>query len=127
LAIGANCGVGAPDILVTLLELAGAPYPLVAKGNCGVPSFRGTEIVYSGTPELMARYARLAAAAGARIIGGCCGTSAEHLAAMRQALAADVPGEPPTRERIVAEVGPLTNAAPSVLAPTRGRRARGRG
>ena len=52
LAIGANCGVGASDILVTLLEMAGAngAHRFISKGNCGVPQFRGAEIVYSGTP-----------------------------------------------------------------------------
>ena len=58
----------------------------VSKGNCGIPEFRGAEIHYSGTPELMARYVQLAVDAGARIVGGCCGTTPEHLAAMRVAL-----------------------------------------
>ena len=113
LAIGANCGVGAPDILVTLLQMQGAPHALITKGNCGVPHFEGTEAVYSGTPELMATYARLAIDAGARIIGGCCGTSPEHLAAMRTAIDEHTPGEPPTIDIIVQQVGTLTNAVPS--------------
>ena len=92
-AIGANCGVGAPDILVSVLAMTEtSPYPVVSKGNCGVPQFQGAEIVYSGTPELMARYAVLAADAGARIVGGCCGTTPEHLAAMRAALDAACAG-----------------------------------
>ena len=114
LAIGANCGVGAPDILVTLLEMRGAPYALVNKGNCGIPHFEGTECVYSGTPELMAKYASLAIDAGARIIGGCCGTTPQHLAAMRAAIDHHAAGEPPTIEAIVEKIGPLTNAAPSM-------------
>ena len=80
----------------------------VSKGNCGVPEFRGAEIHYSGTPELMARYVGLAVDAGARIVGGCCGTSPEHLAAMRIALdaaledrALDGPGPRPTIASIV--------------------------
>lgn len=124
LACGANCGVGASDILVTLLEMDGAPFPLVSKGNCGVPQFVGTEIVYSGTPELMARYAALAVAAGARIVGGCCGTSPEHLASMRAAIDAATPGTRPTVETIVEQVGPLTNSAPTENAERRGRRSR---
>src|SRR5579863_6987465 len=96
LAMGANCGVGAPDILVSLSQMRESPFPLVSKGNCGVPHFEGTEAVYSGTPELMASYARLAIDAGARIIGGCCGTSPEHLAAMRAAIDAHQRGEHPT-------------------------------
>jgi methionine synthase I (cobalamin-dependent) len=124
LAIGANCGVGASDILVSLLEMREAPYALVSKGNCGVPHFEGTEVVYSGTPELMANYARLAVDAGARIIGGCCGTTPEHLAAMRAAIDTHVPGAPPSIDEIVGKIGPLTNAAPTENAKRRPRRSR---
>jgi 5-methyltetrahydrofolate--homocysteine methyltransferase len=114
LAYGANCGVGAPDILVSLLEMTAADPNAVTicKGNCGVPRFEGTEIVYSGTPELMSRYAALAVDAGARVIGGCCGTTPEHLAAMRSAIDRHVAGARPDQARIVVDVGPLTNAAP---------------
>lgn len=114
LAFGANCGVGASDILVTVLSICGGPHgAVISKGNCGIPQFQGTEIVYSGTPELMADYAQMAADAGARIVGGCCGTSPEHLARMRRALDTRVPGAPPTMSDIVDRIGPLTNAAPS--------------
>jgi methionine synthase I (cobalamin-dependent) len=113
LAQGANCGVGAPDILVTVLEMQGATVPIISKGNCGVPQFQGTEIVYSGTPELMGRYAAMAVDAGAQIIGGCCGTTPSHLAAMRAALDAHTPGDRPSLDQIVEAVGPLTNSAPS--------------
>lgn len=126
LAQGANCGVGAPDILVTVLEMANASVPIVSKGNCGVPQFVGTEIVYSGTPELMGKYAALAVDAGARIVGGCCGTSPEHLASMRHAIDAHTKGERPTVEQIVEAVGPLTNSAPSAGGgERRSRRSRG--
>ena len=121
LAIGANCGVGAPDILVTLLAMQNATHSLVVKGNCGIPHFQGTECVYSGTPEQMAKYATLAIDAGARIVGGCCGTTPDHVAAMRAAIDSHVRGQPPTIESVVREVGPLTNAAPSanIVRPTR--------
>ena len=100
-AYGANCGVGAPDILASLLEMTAVDPEATAicKGNCGVPRFEGTEIVYSGTPELMGRYAALAVDAGARIIGGCCGTTPDHLAAMRAAIDAPRRGERPTSPR----------------------------
>lgn len=114
LAIGANCGVGASDILVSISEMHDFVIPVVSKGNCGIPKFEGTTITYSGTPELMARYAVMAADVGARIVGGCCGTSPEHLAAIRQALESRVPRSAPDLEQIVAEIGPLTNQAPSV-------------
>jgi len=114
LAIGANCGVGASDILVTLLAMQNATHTLVVKGNCGVPHILGTECVYSGTPEQMARYATLAIDAGARIVGGCCGTTPAHVAAMRAAIDAHVRGERPTMETVVRELGPLTNSPPTV-------------
>jgi len=110
-AVGANCGVGASDILASLLDMAEARPDaiMVVKGNCGIPEFRGTEIHYSGTPELMADYARLAVDAGARIVGGCCGTTCDHLAAMRAALDDNQPGERPAVDEIVARIGPLRN------------------
>jgi len=125
LAMGANCGVGASDILVTLLEMDGTPHPLVSKGNCGVPHFVGTEIVYTGTPELMAKYATMAIDAGASIVGGCCGTSPEHLASMRAAIDNYAPGDRPTMEAIVEHIGPLTNSAPAQTAGRSTRRSRG--
>jgi 5-methyltetrahydrofolate--homocysteine methyltransferase len=136
LATGANCGVGASDILVSLLAMTeqDAETAFVSKGNCGIPEFRGAEIHYSGTPELMARYVGLAVDAGARIVGGCCGTSPDHLAAMRIALdaaledrALDGPGPRPTLESIVDTIGPLANAAPQRNAAPRARRTSRRG
>lgn len=125
LAMGANCGVGASDILVSVLEMGACGHPIVSKGNCGVPKFEGTEIVYSGTPELMHRYAALAADAGARIVGGCCGTSPEHLAAMRRSLDERVTGPRPSHDEIVDKIGPLANSAPTADAPG-GRKRRSR-
>jgi 5-methyltetrahydrofolate--homocysteine methyltransferase len=111
IAVGANCGVGAADILSSLLDMTAADPDAITivKGNCGIPEFRGAEIYYSGTPPLMAEYARLARDAGARIIGGCCGTSCEHLAAMRSALDDYTPRPRPTIEEIVDKIGPLRN------------------
>jgi 5-methyltetrahydrofolate--homocysteine methyltransferase len=123
LAMGANCGVGASDIIVSALSMVDTCGGLhvVTKGNCGVPQFHGTEIVYSGTPELMGRYAVLAADAGVRIVGGCCGTSADHLAHMRQALDSRVAGARPSIDQVIAEIGPLTNSVPGGPARTRER------
>ena len=75
-------------------------------------------MVYTGTPELMADYARLAVDAGARIIGGCCGTSYAHLAAMRQALDGYEKGTRPSVEEVVARIGPLVS--PPAAAPAEG-------
>ena len=131
-AVGANCGVGASDILSSLLDMSEARPDaiMVVKGNCGIPEFRGTEIHYSGTPELMADYARLAVDAGARIVGGCCGTSCDHLVAMRAALDTHLKGSRPSVEDIVERIGPLRNkqasesGGDSGRSPRRSRRAR---
>ena len=106
LGMGSNCGVGASDILVSLLYMNEHGRPdidptFILKGNCGIPKFVGTEAVYTGTPELMANYARLAIAGGARIIGGCCGTSPDHLAAMRVAIDGYEAQPRPTVEEII--------------------------
>jgi 5-methyltetrahydrofolate--homocysteine methyltransferase len=111
LGVGANCGVGASDILASLLDMTEAKpeATVIVKGNCGIPEFRGTEIHYSGTPELMADYVRLAVDGGAKIIGGCCGTSFQHLAAMRKALDVHTRADRPTVAAIVERIGPMRN------------------
>lgn len=111
LAVGANCGVGASDILASLLDMSAAKpeATIIVKGNCGIPEFRGTDIHYSGTPELMSDYVRLAVDSGAKIVGGCCGTSFQHLAAMRKALDDHKKAARPTIETIVERIGPLRN------------------
>ena len=112
-AIGANCGVGASDLLLAIQQIRHAGGVVIAKSNCGVPRFEGTEIVYSGDPAVMAKYAALAVDSGARIIGGCCGTSPEHLAEMKRALDAHDPRPPPSLDEIVTTVGPLANPVPT--------------
>ena len=82
---------------------------VIVKGNCGIPEFRGAEIHYSGTPELMSEYTRLAIDSGARIIGGCCGTSYVHLAAMRVAIDGHKKRARPTVEEVVGKIGPMRN------------------
>lgn len=130
LGVGANCGVGASDILASLLDMSAAKpeATIIVKGNCGIPEFRGTEIHYSGTPELMADYVRLAVDGGARIVGGCCGTSFQHLAAMRKALDEHAQTSRPSVEDVVARIGPLRNkqAAESGAVEGEGRRERRR-
>jgi 5-methyltetrahydrofolate--homocysteine methyltransferase len=126
-AIGANCGVGASDLLVAIQQIDPGDGVLIAKSNCGVPRFEGTDIVYSGDPALMSRYATLAVDSGARIIGGCCGTSPEHLAEMKRALDSHVPGPAPSVDQIVATVGPLANppVEPGARSERRSSRRRG--
>ncbi len=113
LAFGANCGVGASDLLRTVLgfETAGTSRPIIAKGNAGIPKYHEGHIHYDGTPELMAEYAVLARDAGVRIIGGCCGTMPEHLKAMRNALETRPRGERPTVEAIQAKLGAFSSTS----------------
>ncbi len=119
LATGANCGVGASDILVTVMNMDTSNHSVISKGNCGIPEVKGAEVVYSGTPDLMERYGRLAVHAGARVIGGCCGTSPEHLAAIRRGIdlgvqeLADGVTCDVTFDMIVSEIGKLSHQPPS--------------
>lgn len=122
LAIGANCGVGASDVLISVSEMKNFQNLIVSKGNCGIPKFHGTTISYSGTPELMRDYATLAADAGVRIVGGCCGTTPIHVAAMRDGLDHRTPGLPPTPEDVITKIGPLINSVPSDKSCGRKRR-----
>ena len=87
-AIGGNCGNGPEEILGVLQKMhAAAPeVVLVAKANAGVPTLVQGRAVYGATPEMMGDYARAAAGLGARIIGGCCGSTPAHLRAMAEAL-----------------------------------------
>ncbi len=127
-AIGANCGVGASDLLLAIQQMRRDDLTIIAKSNCGVPQFRGAEIEYSGNPTLMGEYATLAVDSGAQIVGGCCGTSPEHLAEMRRKLDGHVRGDIPHLDRIVEAVGPLTNTVATDAAddrsPARRRRRR---
>jgi 5-methyltetrahydrofolate--homocysteine methyltransferase len=113
LAFGANCGVGASDLMRTVLGFAstGTERPLIAKGNAGIPKYHDGHIHYDGTPELMAEYAVLARDAGVRIIGGCCGTMPEHLRAMRHALEQRPKGPRPTLEDVSARLGGFSSAS----------------
>jgi 5-methyltetrahydrofolate--homocysteine methyltransferase len=118
-AYGANCGVGASDLVATIVKLSEAAAPddvIVAKGNCGIPFYEEGKIKYNGTPELMADYARIVRDAGARIVGGCCGTSPEHLKSIRSALHAHQPGAKPSAAEIVSRLGPVTEGAAALLA-----------
>jgi 5-methyltetrahydrofolate--homocysteine methyltransferase len=128
LAFGANCGVGASDLLRTVLgfQAAQPPLPVIAKGNAGIPKFVDGHIHYDGTPELMADYAVLARDCGARIIGGCCGTTPDHLRAMRAALEQTPRGPLPDLETIAGRLGGFSSASDGGdgEAPTRERRRR---
>jgi 5-methyltetrahydrofolate--homocysteine methyltransferase len=131
LAFGANCGVGASDLLRTVLGFGaqGTERPIIAKGNAGIPKYHDGHIHYDGTPELMADYAVLARDCGAKIIGGCCGTTPDHLVKMREALETRPAGPRPTLDAITAALGGFSSTSDGTgdaPAPTRERRGRRR-
>ncbi|MCH8038372.1 MAG: betaine--homocysteine S-methyltransferase [Proteobacteria bacterium] len=114
MALGGNCGIGPSELLTTLIglrEAAGADAVLVAKSNCGVPEFVDGEIAYQGTPELMADYARMCLDVGVQIVGGCCGTTPDHIRVMRAAMEAHTPESPPDLETIVERLGQVSKGA----------------
>ncbi len=87
-AVGGNCGNG-PDELIPVISKMRAADPgalLVAKSNAGMPELVDMRAVYLAEPPLMADYARAVRAAGATIIGACCGSTPAHLVAMVAAL-----------------------------------------
>jgi methionine synthase I (cobalamin-dependent) len=124
LAFGANCGVGASDLVMSILAMTQAQPDaiVIAKANAGIPQWHGAHIHYSGTPELMADYAGLAIDAGARIIGGCCGSTPTHLAAMRRAIDVHAARARPELDQVVAELGPLVAPPSTAQGQSRARR-----
>ena len=85
-AVGLNC-VSAPGAMRTLVKrLGAAPLPLSVMPNAGYPVVTRTRVQYQGKPEYFARELARIAAEGVRILGGCCGTTPAHIAALRAAL-----------------------------------------
>ncbi len=103
--IGVNCSSGPAQVLrlISVMKEVAPEMPLAAVPNAGWPEqTEGGRVMYAATPEYFARYTRAFREIGAGLIGGCCGTSDLHIAAMRQAL--DTPGEntvPMPRVRLV--------------------------
>ncbi len=133
---GANCGVGPAELIaitISMKNAAGAEDLIIAKANCGVPEFIDGEIQYSGTVEMMEYYAGLAVDCGARIVGGCCGTTPKHVAAMRKALDNYSPNPVPDMATIVKKLGDVTMGAKAdasgeeIVMPKRERKGRRRG
>jgi len=123
--IGANCSVGSStlyDVLEQMLPEAGG-LALAIQPNAGLPSRIGERLIYISSPTYMADYAARMITAGARMVGGCCGTNAEHIRAMREVVDRHVPRvgtatvTAPRRARPEAGPAPtlLTTAAPTLL------------
>lgn len=117
-AWGGNCGTGASDLLVGMISAADEITEddvLVTKANCGIPEYHDGAIRYTGTTELMAAYAVIARDLGVKIIGGCCGTTPNHIAAMREALETTPRGPRPGVDEILGKLGPVTGTTMELL------------
>ena len=87
--IGANCGRGTDEIRVIAKEMSENKIEgvyLITQSNAGLPKLVGADFVYDGTPEEMANYAVDMKNLGINIIGACCGSTPEHIAAIRNAV-----------------------------------------
>jgi methionine synthase / methylenetetrahydrofolate reductase(NADPH) len=110
--IGCNCSVG-PVAMLDVIERVRAltSLPLAAQPNAGMPRSVEGRNIYLCSPEYMASYARKFVAAGVRLVGGCCGTTPEHIRVMKSALRA---GE----ARAKANPSPVSSEAALAVAPT---------
>ena len=118
MGFGANCGIGAPDLLATINDISKSVEPetvVISKANCGIPEFVDGSIVYSGTEELMSEYVKIAMNSGANIIGGCCGTTFDHVRAMRKAMDEHIVTSAPTLEEIEEKVGAMSEGSRSIF------------
>jgi 5-methyltetrahydrofolate--homocysteine methyltransferase len=101
-AAGGNCGNGPAEIeaVIYAMRETQSDLPLIAKSNAGMPEIVDGQAVYSGTPDVMADYARRVRAFGATIVGACCGSTPAHVRAMREALHAQPPLDPAAIELV---------------------------
>jgi methionine synthase I (cobalamin-dependent)/5,10-methylenetetrahydrofolate reductase len=85
--VGLNCGLGPQRVLDFVQQMASATVrPLSAQPNAGLPALVGGRTVYVSTPEYFADFARRVTAEGVRLVGGCCGTTPEHIRSMKIGL-----------------------------------------
>ncbi len=88
-AMGVNCSTGPATVLTAIEAMrAATTLPMAAMPNAGMPRAIEGRNIYLCSPEYMASFARKAIAAGAQIVGGCCGTTPNHIRAMRSAMRA---------------------------------------
>jgi len=110
--IGCNCSVGPVAMLDAIERVrAASSLPLAAQPNAGIPRSVDGRNIYLCSPEYMASYARKFVAAGVRVVGGCCGTTPEHIRTMKSALRA---GE--ARGRTTATHAATSQSAPKATA-----------
>src|SRR6266568_2745286 len=95
--IGVNCSVGPAGVLEAVEKMVKATdRPISGLPNAGLPKDVGDRKIYLASPEYMASYARRMIEAGARLVGGCCGTTPEHIKKIRDYVASVAPRHQPT-------------------------------
>lgn len=119
--VGLNCGIGPGNALEVVQGLGAVSVPLSVLPNAGFPESLGDRLIYASSPEYFARRTAACATYGARLLGGCCGTTPEHIAALTRALDAGSP-EQRVESASATEAG-LPTAEPTRLA---GRLAQGK-
>ncbi len=111
--IGANCSLGPAQLIPIIQELSNATkLPISVQPNAGMPELRHGETIFPLTPQAMASYIPALIDAGATFIGGCCGTTPRHIAAIK-AAAANCP-EPPRRKKSTDVILTLTSRSKTV-------------
>jgi 5-methyltetrahydrofolate--homocysteine methyltransferase len=86
-AIGVNCSTGPAEMIALVEKMAEySTVPLIAKPNAGLPELEDGKTVYKMTPDMFADAMRGLVKAGASIVGGCCGTTPEHIRALTEAV-----------------------------------------
>jgi 5-methyltetrahydrofolate--homocysteine methyltransferase len=94
--VGANCGNGIAAMALIAREFcACAKAPVAVRANAGIPRMEGGKPVYPESPAFMAEESRAISALGVKIIGGCCGTTPEHVAELRRMIGRHEPVAPP--------------------------------
>jgi len=117
--IGCNCSVGPVAMLDAMERVrAATSLPLAAQPNAGIPRSVEGRNIYLCSPEYMASYARKFVAAGVRLVGGCCGTTPEHIRVMKSALRA---GEARGRTAAAHVAGAATAPRPTPAMPLEDR------
>jgi len=124
--IGANCSVGSQGVLEVMEQMVlVSRTPLSAMPNAGFPAYVNGRIIYFSAPQYMADYARQMVELGVTVVGGCCGTTPEHIQAMREVLrTVESPPPPRLRPRVTVPAPPpvARPSPPTALAARLGRR-----
>ncbi len=110
--VGFNCAVGSKEMLDAVEQVVGrTSKPLSVMPNAGAPRVIEGRTIYLSSPEYMAEFAKRLIQTGVTIVGGCCGTTPDHIRAMRRAVLAIEPSRPTARFEMAA---PSVDRAPDV-------------